>query len=647
MAQDHWLCPICAHGPHILKETMRESAATDLIKVHWHPTTEPQPLILAHMDYTAKRDEYDAENKRRQGERRAPTDANLPDHTRQGLPDPHSWLPRCTDLHSKAIFQVSPVNPQTDIVGTGRCEITIQKHAHITTPAMSGGSQGLTLPHYSLPTHVIAHDEAGRTVGLITESKQQYLTTWLQHTPHPRDHATELVALLRRHDAQGTPHPIQAAQDQAISTLYNTQHFPSTVQRWANPLTVRAETTTYWSPDINDTAYGAHHNCLLVRHTGLSTWNVPAEDAIALKCIKHAIHSATQEEAMATILLIPGKKGISYPKHIDMLRSYPEYCQHIATIPLNKPNAAAKPDKHAKLIIYIVWNQAGQQLVTNGNPQGWLANTATALHPRLRTHPAMAKPSQHNQPPPLPSGHYKHRGLPADHELPSTGHTRQPNQIASQPTTYTHRVIPEWKKVAYTDGSCTKGTGEASVGAGVYTPASDDRITIALTSDTTINRAELTAILSALQAGARRIATDSLCSLYQIRRALANPMSLRTHRHKDILAEIATILSNSQVAIHLFKVRAHSGIIGNEGADALAKHAAMHPEQATTRGSCPPRHTEQHAWLSTTSELNVTTPLPDCRHSVRAHMRNKHKLGLANQDSIYYQMSREITKVAA
>ncbi|KAJ9517217.1 hypothetical protein QJQ45_009174 [Haematococcus lacustris] len=644
---NHWLCPVCAHGSDDLKGAMKQSAATDLLKVHWHPTTEPNALIQAHLDYTAKQKEYDAENNRRQGTGRPPPDAGLPGHTRQGLPDPHTWLPRCIDLHSKATFQVSPVNPQTDIVGTGRCETTIQQHAHIITPATSEGSQGPTLPQYSLPTHVIAHDEAGRTVGLLTNSKQQDLATWLQHTPHPRDHATELVALLRRHDTQNTPQPIQAAQDQAISTLYTTNHFPSTVQRCANPLTVRAETTTYWSPDINDTAYGAHHNCLLVRHTGLSTWNVPAEDAIALNCIRHAIHSATQEEAMATILLIPGKKGISYPKHIDMLRSYPEYCQHIATIPLNKPNAAAKSDKHAKLITYIVWNRAGQQLVTHGNPQGWLANAATALHPRLRTHPALAKPSQHNQPTPLPSGHHKHRGLPADHELPSTGHTRQTNQPASQPTTHTHRAIPEWKKVTYTDGSCIKGTEGASVGAGVYTPASDDRNTIALTGDTTINRAELIAILSALQVGAKRIATDSLCSLYQIRRALANPMSLRTHRHKDILAEIATILTNSQDTVHFFKVRAHSGIIGNEGADALAKHAARHPEQATTRGPSPPRHIEQHAWLSTTSDLNVTTPLPDCRHSVRAHMSNKHKLGLANQESIYYQMSQEITKVAA
>ncbi|KAJ9515662.1 hypothetical protein QJQ45_002695 [Haematococcus lacustris] len=577
-ANNHWLCPVCAYGSDDLKGDMRQSAATDLLQVHWHPTTEPKALIQAHIDYTAKQKEYDAENNRRQGTGRPPPDAGLPGHTRQGLPDPHTWLPRCIDLHSKAIFQVSPVNPQTDIVGTGRCETTIQQHAHIITPATSEGSQGLTLPQYSLPTHLVAHDEAGRTVGLITKSKQQDLATWLQHTPHPRDHATELVALLRRHDTHNTPQPIQAAQDLAISTLYTTHHFPSTVQRWANPLTVRAETTTYWSPDINDTAYGAHHN---------------------------------------------------------------------STIPLNKPNAAVKSDKHAKLTIYIVWNRAGQQLVTHGNPQGWLANTATALHPRIRTHPALAKPSQHNQPTPLPSGHHKHRGLPADHELPSTGHTRQTNQPASQPTTHAQRAIPEWKKVTYTDGSCIKGTEGASVGAGVYTPASDDRNTIALSGDTTINRAELIAILSALQVGAKRIATDSLCSLYQIRRALANPMSLRTHRHKDILAEIASILTNSQDTVHFFKVRAHSGIIGNEGADALAKHAARHPEQATTRGPCNPRHTEQHAWLSTTSDLNVTTPLPDCRHSVRAHMSNKHKLGLANQESTYYQMTREITKAAA
>ncbi|KAJ9532364.1 hypothetical protein QJQ45_010440 [Haematococcus lacustris] len=645
---DHWLCPVCAHGEDDLKTAMRKSVETDLIKAHWHPTTEPKPLILAHIDYTDKKNEYDADNSKRQEARRRPPDAALPEHTRQGLPDPHTWIPRCTDLHSRATFHTSPVNPQTDIVGTGRCEITLQNHSHITTQAMCGGSQGPNLPQHSLIEHVVAHDEAGRTVGLINKTTYQNLTTWLQHTPHPRDPAMELAALLRRNNTQSTPQPPLAAQNKAITTLYNTQYFPSTVQRWANPLTVRAETTTYWSPDINDTAYGAHHNCLLVRHTGLSTWNVPAEDALALKCIKHAIHSATMEEATATILLIPGKKGISYPKHIAMLKSYPEYCQHLATIPLDKSKAATKSCKHATLLTYIVWNKAGQQLVTKGNPQGWLANTATALHPRPERHPKHNQPSKHVQPTQLPSGHYKHTHLPADRELPATGHMRQPNQIAPPFCTTSSMVIPNWRTVTYTDGSCMQGTDRApsrKVGAGVYTPVNDERLTIALPDHSTINRAELAAIHAAIKSGATHIATDSLCSIYQIRRALANPMSLRTHPHRDILADIATLIMNSRDTIHLRKVRAHSGIIGNEAADTLAKHAAMYPEQAHTQA--PHENTEQQTWLSATTETGTTIPLPDCRHSVRTHMRAKHKLGLANQDSIYYQMSQDIARVAA
>ncbi|KAJ9527712.1 hypothetical protein QJQ45_000306 [Haematococcus lacustris] len=644
---DHWLCPVCAHGEDDLKTAMRKSVETDLIKAHWHPTTEPKSLILAHIDYTDKKNEYDADNSKRQEARRRPLDAALPEHTRQGLPDPHTWIPRCTDLHSRATFHTSPVNPQTDIVGTGRCEITLQNHSHITTQAMCGGSQGPNLPQHSLIEHVVAHDEAGRTVGLINKTTYQNLTTWLQHTPHPRDPAMELAALLRRNNTQSTPQPLLAAQNKAITTLYNTQYFPSTVQRWANPLTVRAETTTYWSPDINDTAYGAHHNCLLVRHTGLSTWNVPAEDALALKCIKHAIHSATMEEATATILLIPGKKGISYPKHIAMLKSYPEYCQHLATIPLDKSKAATKSCKHATLLTYIVWNKAGQQLVTKGNPQGWLANTATALHPRPERHPK-TQPSKHVQPTQLPSGHYKHTHLPADRELPATGHMRQPNQIAPPFCTTSNMVIPNWRTVTYTDGSCMQGTDRApsrKVGAGVYTPVNDERLTIALPDHSTINRAELAAIHAAIISGATHIATDSLCSIYQIRRALANPMSLRTHPHRDILADIATLIMNSRDTIHLRKVRAHSGIIGNEAADTLAKHAAMYPEQAHTQA--PHEHTEQQTWLSATTETGTTIPLPDCRQSVRTHMRAKHKLGLANQDSIYYQMSQDIARVAA
>ncbi|KAJ9514694.1 hypothetical protein QJQ45_028426 [Haematococcus lacustris] len=646
----YWLCPICKFGSNDFKTTMRQSAHSDLIRVHWRPTHEPAPLITAHLDYMAQRNIYDEENRTIHEARHARPDANLPDHTRQGLPDPHTWLPRCTNLHSKATFHTYPINPQTDIVGTGKCETFLQLHPHLTTPAMSLRTGEPIMPKHDLVQHVTVHDETGRTAGLLTKQQHQHLHAWLQHTPHARNLATELVALLRRHDTQSNHHPMRAAQDKALATLHTTRSFPSTVQRWANPLTVRPETATYWSPDINDTAFGAHHNCLLVRHTGLSTWNVPADDAVALKCVNHALHSATQEEAMATIMLIPGKKGISYPKHIDTLRRYPEYCQHLASIPPTK-TTCSKPGKHAKLHIYVIWNAAGQQLVTKGNPQGWLASTATALHPHRDTHPIHKRPTNQSQPATPPSGHKQHMRLPLDRVLPTAGHQRSHQQLTQHSTTQPRMAITEWATLAYTDGSCikTSGAAPASVGAGVYIPETNVLITVTLDDpeSNTINKAELTAIHAALTAGAKRIATDSLCSIYQIRRALANPMSLITHRHNDILTAIATLIIDSPVTIHFYKVRAHSGIIGNEGADALAKHAALHPELANTPAYRPTTRKETNTWLSNEADGESPAPLPDCRQSVRAHMHRKHSLGLANQDSIYYQMSQEITKAAA
>ncbi|KAJ9513002.1 hypothetical protein QJQ45_029224, partial [Haematococcus lacustris] len=646
----YWLCPICKFGSNDFKTTMRQSAHSDLIRVHWHPTLEPAPLITAHLDYIAKRNDYDEENRQIQEARHARPDTHLPAHTRQGLPDPHTWLPRCTNLHSKATFHTYPINPQTDIVGTGNCETLLQLHPHMTDPAMSLSTGEPIMPRHDLVQHVTVHDESGRTVGLLTKDQHQHLHAWLQHTPHTRNLATEVVALLRRQDAQSSHNPMRGAQDNALNTLHATRSFPSTVQRWADPLTVRPETTTYWSPDINDTAFGAHHNCLLVRHTGLSTWNVPADDAVALKCVNHAIHSATQEEAMATIMLIPGKKGISYPKHIDTLRRYPEYCQHLASIPPTKTRCS-KPGKHANLHIYVIWNAAGQQLVTKGNPQGWLASTATALHPQRDTHPIRNRPTNQSQPATPPSGHKQHMRLPLDKDLPTSGHQRGHQQLTHHSTTQPRMAITEWATLAYTDGSCikTSGAAPASVGAGVYIPETNVLITVTLDDpeSNTINRAELTAIHAALTAGAKRIATDSLCSIYQIHRALANPMSLITHRHNDILTAIATLIIDSPVTIHFYKVRAHSGIIGNEGADALAKHAALHPELANTPAYRPTTRKETNTWLSNEADGEFPAPLPDCRQSVRAHMHRKHSLGLANQDSVYYQMSQEITKAAA
>jgi len=92
----------------------------------------------------------------------------------------------------------------------------------------------------------------------------------------------------------------------------------------------------------------------------------------------------------------------------------------------------------------------------------------------------------------------------------------------------------------------------------------------------TICRAELSGIASALRAKRTHIATDSACSLSQIRKQLLFPELHRKHTHIKLLGEIVSMINESDAPINFYKVWAHIGVIGNEFTDALAKHAAPH-----------------------------------------------------------------------
>ena len=67
------------------------------------------------------------------------------------------------------------------------------------------------------------------------------------------------------------------------------------------------------------------------------------------------------------------------------------------------------------------------------------------------------------------------------------------------------------------------------------------------------------------------IATDSQSSLFLIRKTLLRPHLTRNHRHGALLSAIAVLLQARHDAHHttrFIKVRSHSGIAGNEVADA-------------------------------------------------------------------------------
>eukprot|EP00775_Hariotina_reticulata_P002296 gene2296-biopygen3834 len=233
---------------------------------------------------------------------------------------------------------------------------------------------------------------------------------------------------------------------------------------------------------------------------------------------------------------------------------------------------------------------------------------------------------------------------------------QQSARTAATPT-LTLLVLPAYGKSGSEDGSVISGKGngeerEASgpgIGAAVHIPANAqaarDAMTVAISCEyrdddelktvvNTINRAELAAIkialevapqelLGALPADAGRkepasgregqpsfntitnngtthssssvlnIATDSLASMYQIWKWITRPQDLREHRHASILHDICRIVEASPVPIHIWKVKSHIGIVGNEKADRAAVKVATgefyeYEQSEQTYNTCTP-----------------------------------------------------------
>ena len=86
-----------------------------------------------------------------------------------------------------------------------------------------------------------------------------------------------------------------------------------------------------------------------------------------------------------------------------------------------------------------------------------------------------------------------------------------------------------------------------------------------------MNRAEPAGIAAALINKHTHIATDRAGALRQMRNSIHYLQRMKWHRHAKLQENIVHHIQLSKDTIHLYKVKAHAGILGNECADAVAK----------------------------------------------------------------------------
>ena len=124
-------------------------------------------------------------------------------------------------------------------------------------------------------------------------------------------------------------------------------------------------------------------------------------------------------------------------------------------------------------------------------------------------------------------------------------------------------------------------------------------------------------------------------------------MAVLHHLHRELLKNIVTLIQFSPSTITFYKVKSHSGITCNEGADHLAHKAAINQISDV---SLPPATDPFYDlfWLSVPNkvgshaeELRVLTNLQD---KLKHHMLAHHYLGEANTntDTLLYKLWQKL-----
>ena len=134
------------------------------------------------------------------------------------------------------------------------------------------------------------------------------------------------------------------ASYQIISTLPCKNGLSLPRKKLASPLDHNPCHLNYWSEHPQDRVFGAIHNSLSSKFSGISICHPIYDDDVMYRTLKHAISSAMQQShATATFMFLPSWGGpMSTNPYSKLLNAYPHFRRTLGTIPSTRLNYVRK-----------------------------------------------------------------------------------------------------------------------------------------------------------------------------------------------------------------------------------------------------------------------------------------------------------------
>ena len=684
--------------PHVL--------LAGVYRTRWAPIWEPESQLLKNPALRGQIEEYvrELEEYRALGPvKKHRPDAHLTAGQQQGVlrPTPDPAMKTIGEKCRENIrITTKPINPHLDIHPRGEYTIQIRRHQTYRPykDKMTKQTKGYT--EGPVQESACVYDPEGSLVGTLTLRRLAILRIKYSGTQNFEQEVAELLnrykdgsRTTRINNHWTTPPAVMEVFMEANAI---------TRERFASPLNFHPGMTKYWSMYEQDKLFGAEGDAFAHRYTGSSESNPEYEDTDMMRALARAAHSVLMdgETPIMTTLVLPAWDQCSSTSYLNWTKRCPAICQVMMRIPAQRfkfvrpthwaDNETLEGCPKWDVNIIIVANEKGFEKYYKCKAEKAEAELCTRLAAALnglgpkrpitqeqvktwiklprewRPNRGLAREQLKNTPPEL--GMHLPRGLrstPRD-DAAEVGSTDEDTiRIAMEGLRVQYpagELRYKWKEMAYTDGSLRKAEFSTTLtGAAIYLPDAETGLkgqTIRIDPSPggvqdTINRAELVALHELLKLSQgnetwNEVATDSLTSVRLIWKAVTNPANIRDHLHKEILEDIARLISERQTPFHIYKIKSHVGMIGNEMADLGANLATVDRDTKNHTGAA--KYRPGH-WVSTKpsgegKEAQPGKAVSDLRSGLRRHAHAVHKLGDAKLDGIYASSWRDTIPIA-